>query len=100
MACCAVSDEPAVKAKIRSFSEAGSFVPYFSRINFAQTRLAARNFAISGKKSMFEERNVKRVGATKSTETPRAIALSKYSRAFANVKATSCTALDPASRMW
>ena len=84
---------------MRNFSEAGSLAPYFSRINLAQTRRAARNFAISGKKSMFEDKNVKRVGATKSTDTPRAIALSKYSRAFANVNATSCTALEPASRM-
>ena len=74
IACCAVSDEPAVKAKILNFSEAGSFASYFSRINLAQTRLAARNFAISGKKSIFEDKKVKSVGATKSTETPRAIA--------------------------
>ena len=61
--CWAVSDEPAVKAKIRSFSEAASLGSYFSWISLAQVLRAARNFAISGRNSIFDERNVNNVAA-------------------------------------
>ncbi len=50
--CCAVSDEPAVKTKMRSCSLRGSCAAYRSRMSFAHTRRAARNFATSGRSSM------------------------------------------------
>ena len=60
--------------------------------------LTLRNFKLPNL-SHLEDRNVNSVGATASTEIPRESALSKYSLAFANVKAISCTAVEPASRI-
>ena len=51
--CCAVSDTPAVCVWNRSRIASGSVAPYRSRSHRAQIRRAARNFAISSKKSMW-----------------------------------------------
>ena len=52
--CCAVSDTPAVWVWKRSFHERSSFAPKRSRITSAQSLRAARNLAISSKKSLCE----------------------------------------------
>ncbi len=39
-------------------------------------------------------------GANTSTANPAANACSTYAKPFANVNASSCAAVDPASRMW
>ncbi len=67
---------------------------------FAQIRLAARYLAISSKKSMWALKKKLRRGANSSTERPAAIAASTYAKPFARVKAISCAAVEPASRMW
>ena len=52
--CCAVSETPAVCVWKRSFHERSSFAPKRSRITSAQILRAARNLAISSKKSLCE----------------------------------------------
>ena len=39
-------------------------------------------------------------GAKSSTSSPRSIAASTYAKPSASVKASSCAAVEPASRMW
>ena len=51
--CCAVSDTPAVCACVRSCIDSGFFAPKRSLMSGAQIRRAARNFAISSKKSLW-----------------------------------------------
>jgi hypothetical protein len=41
-----------------------------------------------------------RRGAKSSTANPAATAASTYANPFASVNASSCAAVDPASRMW
>ena len=69
-------------------------------MSFHQIRRAARNLAISSKKSECELKKKLRRGANSSTRSPRFIASSTYAIPSAMVKASSCTAVEPASRMW
>ena len=63
-------------------------------------RRAARNLAISSKKSLWLLKKNDRRGAKSSMRRPRARAASTYAIPSAIVKASSCTAVEPASRMW
>ena len=67
---------------------------------FAQMRRAARNFAISSKKSLCTSKKNERRGAKSSTSRPRAMPRSTYSKPLRSVNASSCAAVEPASRMW
>ncbi len=97
--CCAVSDTPAVCEWKRISQERGSRAPYLSLSSRAQIRLAARYFAISSKKSMCALKKNDNRGANSSTSIPRATHASTYANPSANVNASSCAAVDPASRM-
>ncbi len=66
----------------------------------AQMRRAALNFAISSKKSMWELKKYESLGANVSTSMPAAIPASTYANPSASVNASSCRAVEPASRMW
>jgi hypothetical protein len=79
----------------RSFS-----APKRSVASLYQMRRAARNFAISSKKSLWLLKKNDRRGAKSSKRIPRARASSTYAMPSAIVKASSCTAVEPASRMW
>ncbi len=61
---------------------------------------AARNFATSSKRLLCTPKKKESRGAKSSTASPAATAASTYATASARVKAISCTAEDPASRMW
>ena len=98
--CCAVSDWPDVCAWKRSLCERLSVAPKVSRISWAQMRLAARNLPISSKKLLCTLKKKLSLGANSSTLNPRSCACRTYSNPSASVNASSCTALDPASRMW
>ena len=62
-------------------------------------RRAARNFATSSKRSVNDAKKNEMRGASWFTSRPAAAARRMYSRPFANVKASSSTAVAPASRM-
>ena len=98
--CCAVSDTPAVCVWKRISHDFGFFAPYLSRITVAQIRRAARYFAISSKKSRCALKKNDKRGANSSTSSPRSSAHSTYVNPSASVNASSCAAVDPASRMW
>ena len=66
----------------------------------AQSRRAARNFAASWKKSLWALKKKERRAPKSSGESPAATAALQYAIPFASVKASSCTAVEPASRMW
>jgi hypothetical protein len=59
----------------------------------------ARNFAISSKKLLcaFQKNEIR--GATASTSSPASIAARRYAQPLASVNASSCAAVEPASRM-
>ncbi len=61
---------------------------------------AARNFAISSKKSLCELKKNEMRGAKSSTSRPASIPYCTYSMPSRSVKASSCAAVAPASRMW
>ncbi len=61
---------------------------------------AARNFAISSKKFIWQAKKNETRGAKRSTSSPASIAACTYAIPSASVNATSCTAVAPASRMW
>ncbi len=63
-------------------------------------RRAARYLAISSKKSTCALKKKLRRGANASTASPAASADSTYANPLASVNASSCAAVDPASRMW
>ena len=84
----------------RSHSERGFFAPKVSRISRAQMRRAARNFATSSKKSLWLLKKNDSRGAKSSIASPRSSAQRTYSSPSARVKASSCAAVEPASRMW
>ena len=65
-----------------------------------QIRRAARNLAISSKKSMWLSKKKESRGAKSSTSRPRSKQASTYAKPSASVKASSCAAVEPASRMW
>src|SRR2546426_3517822 len=68
--CWRVSDTPAVCVWKRSIQDFGSLAPYLSRIRCAHSRRAARNLAISSKKSMCESKKKERRGAEASDFQP------------------------------
>ena len=98
--CCAVREQPAVCACVRSIQERGSLAPNRSRITFAQMRRAARNLAISSKKSEWALKKNESLGAKVSTSSPASTQACTYPIPSASVKASSWAAVDPASRMW
>ena len=77
-----------------------SLPPNRSRIRRAQIRRAARNFATSSNRSLCAAKKNDSRGANASTPSPASTARFTYSTAFEKVNASSCTAVDPASRMW
>ena len=97
--CCAVSSEPPVWVWKRSL-HAASPAPKRSFMSVAQSRRAARNFATSSNRSLKPAKKKDSRGAKSSTSSPASTARRTYSRALAKVKASSCTAVAPASRMW
>ena len=68
--CCAVSETPAVWVWKRSFHDRSSLAPKRSRITSAQSLRAARNLAISSKKSLCELKKNEMRGAKSSTSSP------------------------------
>ena len=97
--CCAVSDTPAVCVWKRSFHDRSFFAPNRSRITSAQILRAARNLAISSKKSLCELKKNEICGAKSSTSSPASIPYCTYSMPSRSVNASSCTDVEPASRM-
>ena len=99
--CWAVADTPAVCVCVRSRIDSGFVAPNRSFMTVAQIRRAARSLAISSKKSLWmskknDSRGAKRVDvAARARRRPR-----RSARPSASVKASSCTAVEPASRMW
>ena len=63
-------------------------------------RRAARYFATSSKKLLCAFQKNDSRGANSSTSRPASIAACTYAMPFAIVNAISCTAVEPASRMW
>ena len=98
--CWAVSDTPAVWVWNRSHCASAVVAPYTSRSQRAQIRRAARNFAISSKKSTCASKKNDSPGANFSTSNPRDSPSSTYPNPSARVNASSCAAVEPASRMW
>lgn len=98
--CCAVSETPAVWVWNRSHWALSVRAPYTSRIQRAQILRAARNLAISSKKSRCASKKKERPGAKTSTSSPRLRPSSTYPKPSASVYASSCAAVAPASRMW
>ncbi len=84
----------------RHIQERGSFAPKRSRMVFDQMRRAARNLAISSKKSLCELKKKDSRGANSSTGSPASMPYCTYSTPSRSVKASSCRAVEPASRMW
>ena len=68
--CCAVSVAPPVCVWNRSIQLLGSFASNRSRMTRAHMRRAARNFAISSKKCMWQAKKNERRGAKSSTPSP------------------------------
>jgi hypothetical protein len=95
-----VSDTPAVCVWKRSFHDRSERAPNRSRITSAQILRAARNFAISSKKSLCELKKKEIRGAKSSTSSPASIPYCTYSMPSRRVNASSCSAVEPASRMW
>ena len=98
--CCAVSDTPAVCVWKRSFQERSSRAPKRSRIVSAQSRRAARYFAISSKKSLCALKKNDMRGTNASGASPASMPHCTYSIPSRSVKASSWSAVAPASRMW
>ena len=71
-----------------------------SATSCAQSVRAARNFAISSRKSLWTLKKNDSRGAIAEGSRPAAFAAARYSSPSASVKAISCTAVAPASRMW
>ena len=83
-----------------SIDDFGCFGAYRSIIKSCQRTRAALNLATSSKKSLWQLKKKERRGAKASTSRPRETASSTYCKALANVNASSCAAVEPASRMW
>ncbi len=98
--CCAVSVAPLVCAWKRSICERGSLAPKRSRITDAHSARAARNLATSSKKSLETLKKKESRGANESTARSASTAACTYAMPLARVKAISCGAVAPASRMW
>ena len=95
-----MSETPAVCVWKRSFSDRSSRAPNRSRITRAQIRRAARYFATSSKKSLCALKKKERRGTNSSTARPASTPYCTYSTPSRSVKASSWTAVAPASRMW
>ena len=98
--CCAVSVEPPVCAWKRSAIAFGFVAPKRSFMIRAQIRRAARNFATSWKKSLCALKKKESRSPNSSGDKPASTAARQYAIPFASVNASSCTAVEPASRMW
>ena len=98
--CCAVSVEPPVCAWKRSAIARGFVAAKRSLMIRAHSRRAARNFATSWKKSLCALKKKDRRAPNSSGDSPAATAASQYAMPFASVNASSCAAVEPASRMW
>ncbi len=72
--CCAVSVEPPVCVWKRSISAFGEVAPKRSRMIFAHIRRAARNFAISSKKLLWQAKKNDSRGANWFTSSPASTA--------------------------
>ncbi len=72
--CCAVSVLPAVWVWKRSIQLRGSVAPNSSRIDRAQRRRAARNFAASSNRWLWALKKNEIRGAKESTASPRSTA--------------------------
>ncbi len=66
----------------------------------AHRRRAARNFATSWKKWLCALKKKERRSPKSSGESPASTAAWQYAIPFASVNASSCAAVEPASRMW
>ena len=99
-ACWAVRVTPPVCVWNRSIIDRGSLAPNRSCMILAHIRRATRNFATSSKKSWWQAKKNDRRGPNSSTLMPASSAACTYATPSARVKATSCTAVAPASRMW
>ena len=98
--CCAVNVDPPVCAWKRNASALGFDAPKRSRMIRAHNLRAARNFATSWKKWLCALKKNESRAPNSSGERPAATAASQYAIPFASVNASSCTAVEPASRMW
>ena len=98
--CCAVSETPAVCEWKRSFSDRSSAAWNRSFITRAQIRRAARYLAISSKKSLWALKKNEMRGTNSSTSRPASTPYWTYSMPSRSVKASSWSAVAPASRMW
>ena len=78
----------------------GFVAPNRSRMIRAQSRRAARNFATSWKKSLCALKKNESRAPNSSGDSPASTAAAQYAMPFASVNASSCTAVEPASRMW
>ena len=98
--CCAVSVDPPVCAWKRSACALGLVAPKRSFMIRAHRRRAARNFATSWKKSLCALKENESRSPNASGDSPASTAARQYATPFESVKASSCTAVAPASRMW
>ena len=96
---CSVSDTPDVWQWVRSISDLGFVAPNWLMIR-CQSLRAARSLATSMKKFIPIPKKKDRRGANASTSSPFACAARTYSIPSASVKASSWTAVAPASSMW
>ncbi len=94
-----MSDTPDVWQCVRSIND-DCFCGSNWEITRDQSTRAARSFATSMKKFMPIPKKNDRRGANASTDIPAATPVRTYSRPSAMVKASSCTAVAPASWMW
>ena len=95
-----MSVEPPVWAWKRSASALGFVAPNRSRMIRAHSRRAARNFATSWKKWLCALKKKERRAPNSSGREARVDGGLAYAIPFASVNASSCTAVEPASRMW
>ena len=98
--CCAVNVEPPVCAWKRRASAFGFVAPKRSFMIRAHSRRAARNFATSTKTSLCALKKNESRAPKSSGDKPASTAALQYAIPFASVKASSCVADAPASRMW
>src|SRR5256886_14145270 len=98
--CWRVSETPAVWVWNRSIHDFGSLAPYLSRIRRAHSRRAARNLAISSKKSMWESKKKERRGGESSTFSPALTGGSPDAQPSANREGGSRGGVGPAPPVW
>jgi len=98
--CVAVSVHPDVWMCILIHCDRGFLVLNRCFMILAHSLRAALNLAISSRKLLWAAKKKDSLGANWSTFSPRSSADSTYAIPSASVKASSCTAFEPASRMW